>query len=212
MAPKDKYTDPQLRNEVKQEIHGSDKGGKPGQWSARKAQMMASEYKRRGGSYNTSKEEGQNQSQKHLEQWTNEEWQTKEGSGTARQDDGTRKRYLPKEAWKQMSDEEKADTDKKKTEESMKGKQFVENTPKAKEARKKASRDTAESQSDGARDDVEDDKQKEHDGHRPQTRNQTRSSRRDQDDTKGAVREQSEAGQTDDQGNGFAGTKRSAKQ
>jgi hypothetical protein len=36
MAPKDKYTDPNLRDEIKEEIHNSDKGGKPGQWSARK--------------------------------------------------------------------------------------------------------------------------------------------------------------------------------
>jgi hypothetical protein len=36
MAPKDKYSDPKLRDEVKEEIHQGDKGGKPGQWSARK--------------------------------------------------------------------------------------------------------------------------------------------------------------------------------
>lgn len=36
MAPKDKYTDPKLRDEIKEEIHNGDKGGKPGQWSARK--------------------------------------------------------------------------------------------------------------------------------------------------------------------------------
>lgn len=36
MPPKEKYTDPKLRDEVKEEIHQSDKGGKPGQWSARK--------------------------------------------------------------------------------------------------------------------------------------------------------------------------------
>lgn len=36
MPSKDKYTDPELRDEVKEEIHQSDKGGAPGQWSARK--------------------------------------------------------------------------------------------------------------------------------------------------------------------------------
>jgi hypothetical protein len=38
MAPRDKYkySDPKLRDEVKEEIHQGDKGGKPGQWSARK--------------------------------------------------------------------------------------------------------------------------------------------------------------------------------
>lgn len=36
MPPKEKYTDPELRDEIKKEVHNSDKGGKPGQWSARK--------------------------------------------------------------------------------------------------------------------------------------------------------------------------------
>ena len=36
MPPKQKYSDPKLREEVKEEIKQSDKGGAPGQWSARK--------------------------------------------------------------------------------------------------------------------------------------------------------------------------------
>ncbi|CAG8930035.1 unnamed protein product [Penicillium salamii] len=139
MPPKEKYTDPELRDEVKEEIHNSDKGGKPGQWSARKAQMMASEYKKRGGDYNTTKEEGQSESQKHLDDWTKEEWQTKDGEGTARQDDDSRKRYLPKKAWEELSEGEKEETDEKKVEESKEGKQFVGNTGEAKEARRRAS-------------------------------------------------------------------------
>ncbi|CAG8084493.1 unnamed protein product [Penicillium salamii] len=139
MPPKEKYTDPELRDEVKEEIHNGDKGGKPGQWSARKAQMMASEYKKRGGEYNTTKEEGQSESQKHLDDWTKEEWQTKEGEGTARQDDDSRKRYLPKKAWEELSEGEKEGTDEKKVEESKEGKQFVGNTGEAKEARRRAS-------------------------------------------------------------------------
>ena len=58
MPARDKYTDPELRDQVKQEVQDSDKGGQPGQWSARKAQFMAQEYKKRGGSYNTDKESG----------------------------------------------------------------------------------------------------------------------------------------------------------
>ncbi|KAJ5799085.1 uncharacterized protein N7518_001153 [Penicillium psychrosexuale] len=141
MPPKEKYTDPELRDEIKKEVHNSDKGGKPGQWSARKAQMIASEYKKRGGGYNTTKEEGQTESQKHLDNWTKEEWQTKEGSGTARQDDDSRKRYLPKKAWENLNEKEKDETDEKKVEESQGGKQFVSNTAKAKEARRRASSD-----------------------------------------------------------------------
>ena len=36
MPRKDKYSDPKLRDEIKDELMQSDKGGKPGQWSARK--------------------------------------------------------------------------------------------------------------------------------------------------------------------------------
>ena len=104
------------------------------------AQMMASEYKKRGGGYNTSKED-KDEPQKHLDEWTKEEWQTKEGSGTARQDDDSRKRYLPKKAWEGMNEEEKDETEDKKVEGSKEGKQFVGNTGTAKEARKRVTFD-----------------------------------------------------------------------
>lgn len=138
--------------------------------------MMAAEYKKRGGSYNTSKED-QSESQKHLDQWTKEDWQTKEGSGTAKKDDGSCKRYLPKEAWEQMSDDEKEKTDDKKVKESEKGKQFVSNTTEAKSARKKASRDSADSP-DG-------DSKANGEGKQHQTRGQTRRSGRLQDKADG---------------------------
>ena len=102
------------------------------------AQFMASEYKKRGGKYTTDKESGQDDSQKNLSKWTDEEWQTKEGSGHAKKGDGTQKRYLPKKAWEQMSEGEKEETDQKKQGESAEGRQFVGNTEKAKRARKKA--------------------------------------------------------------------------
>ncbi|KAI7213026.1 hypothetical protein KC333_g6804 [Hortaea werneckii] len=143
MPPKEKYTDPKLRDQVKEEIQESDKGGQPGQWSARKAQMMAQEYKKRGGDYNTDKSQ-QDESQKNLSKWSEEEWQTKEGSGHAKQEDGTEKRYLPKKAWEQMDDQEKEETDEKKQEESKEGKQFVGNTSKAKEARQEANEEESE--------------------------------------------------------------------
>ncbi|KAK8213371.1 hypothetical protein M8818_002670 [Zalaria obscura] len=143
MPPKDKYSDPKLRDEVKKEIHNGDKGGAPGQWSARKAQMMASEYKKRGGGYNTDKKD-QDESQKHLSKWGEEEWQTKEGSANAKQADGTQKRYLPKKAWENMTEEEKQATDDKKQEGGKEGKQHVGNTKKAKESREKANKEEDE--------------------------------------------------------------------
>ncbi|KAL4813495.1 hypothetical protein BDW67DRAFT_187601 [Aspergillus spinulosporus] len=134
------YTDPELREQVKNEVQQGDKGGKPGQWSARKAQMTASEYKARGGDYTTSKDEKKPE-QKHLDKWTNEEWQTKEGSGTAKQDDGTRKRYLPKKAWEELDEGEKKATEEKKMEGLKAGKQFVANTGEAKRKRGEVSRE-----------------------------------------------------------------------
>ena len=45
------YTKPSMRKRIFERIKAGGKGGKPGQWSARKAQMLASEYKRKGGGY-----------------------------------------------------------------------------------------------------------------------------------------------------------------
>ena len=43
------YTKPGMRREIFQRIKSGDKGGRSGQWSARKAQMLARQYKSRGG-------------------------------------------------------------------------------------------------------------------------------------------------------------------
>jgi len=45
------YTKPSLRKRLFNEIKAGGKGGKPGQWSARKAQMLAKRYKEAGGGY-----------------------------------------------------------------------------------------------------------------------------------------------------------------
>ena len=42
-------TDPALWEEVKEEVTAGSKGGRAGQWSARKAQLAVAEYKKRGG-------------------------------------------------------------------------------------------------------------------------------------------------------------------
>ena len=132
-TPEEKYTDPQLRARLKEEIQAGDRGGQPGQWSARKAQLLAHEYEAQGGGYKGEKTEAQ----KHLSEWTEEEWTTKDGKPAARGEETAR--YLPKKAWDEMTDAEKAATDKKKRAGSKAGKQNVANTPKAKAARKKAS-------------------------------------------------------------------------
>lgn len=45
------YTKPAMRKRMFNEIKAAGKGGKPGQWSARKAQMLAKRYKAAGGGY-----------------------------------------------------------------------------------------------------------------------------------------------------------------
>ena len=45
------YTKPTMRKRLFEKIKAGTKGGKAGQWSARKAQMLAKEYKAKGGGY-----------------------------------------------------------------------------------------------------------------------------------------------------------------
>ncbi len=45
------YTKPAMRKRLFNKIKAGSKGGRPGQWSARKAQMLASAYKKAGGEY-----------------------------------------------------------------------------------------------------------------------------------------------------------------
>ena len=68
------YTKPGLRESIKDRIMAGSKGGKPGQWSARKAQLLAQEYKKKGGGYKGEKTEGQ----KSLKRWGKQKWMTKQ--------------------------------------------------------------------------------------------------------------------------------------
>jgi ABC-type transport system substrate-binding protein len=45
------YTKPGMRKSLFEKIKAGGKGGNPGQWSARKAQMLAQQYKKAGGGY-----------------------------------------------------------------------------------------------------------------------------------------------------------------
>jgi hypothetical protein len=45
------YTKPGMRKSLFNAIKAGGKGGAPGQWSARKAQMLAMQYKKKGGGY-----------------------------------------------------------------------------------------------------------------------------------------------------------------
>jgi hypothetical protein len=45
------YTKPEMRKRLFSKIKAGTKGGDPGEWSARKAQLLASQYKKAGGGY-----------------------------------------------------------------------------------------------------------------------------------------------------------------
>ena len=45
------YTKPGMRKRMFERIKAGNKGGRPGQWCARKAQMLAKRYKAKGGGY-----------------------------------------------------------------------------------------------------------------------------------------------------------------
>jgi len=45
------YAKPSMRKRLFEQIKSGTKGGDPGEWSARKAQMLAKKYKEKGGGY-----------------------------------------------------------------------------------------------------------------------------------------------------------------
>jgi hypothetical protein len=45
------YTKPAMRVSLFKKIKAGSKGGNPGEWSARKAQLLATQYKKAGGGY-----------------------------------------------------------------------------------------------------------------------------------------------------------------
>lgn len=115
------YTKPQLRESIKKRVLAGTKGGKAGQWSARKAQLVAQAYKKAGGGYTG----GKSSKQKSLSKWTKEDWGTKSGKPSTQGKKATGERYLPKKARQALSSAEYAATTRAKREGMRKGKQFV---------------------------------------------------------------------------------------
>jgi hypothetical protein len=107
-------SDPDLWEKVKAEVTAGAKGGKKGEWSARKAQMAVAEYKKRGGGY-----KGERDPHNSLHEWSEEEWGTKSGKKSG----DTGERYLPKKAREALSDDEYKRTTAKKRADSRKGHQ-----------------------------------------------------------------------------------------
>jgi len=107
-------------------VKAGGKGGNPGQWSARKAQLATLRYKKSGGGYSGPK----TKAQKSLTKWTGEKWRTSDNKPAKRK--GGTTRYLADAAWSRLSASEKAATNRAKMQGSKAGKQFVANTRAAK--------------------------------------------------------------------------------
>lgn len=114
------YTDSALRERIKKRIMAGEKGGKAGQWSARKAQLLAQEYEKAGGGYTGSK----TAAQKSLSKWTKEDWGTRSGKPSTQGSKATGERYLPKAAREALSPQEYGASTRAKREATKAGKQF----------------------------------------------------------------------------------------
>lgn len=96
-------------------VKAGTKGGDPGEWSGRKAQIAVRKYKESGGTYTGPKSESNS-----LVKWTKQDWKTSDGSESK-----GKKRYLPAKAWDNLSSGEKAATNRAKAKGNASGKQFV---------------------------------------------------------------------------------------
>jgi hypothetical protein len=96
-------------------VKAGTKGGRAGQWSARKAQIATARYKKSGGGY-----KGAKKASNSLSKWSKQKWRTSDGSKSE-----GKKRYLPDAAWKALSPAEKRATNRAKAAGNRKGKQFV---------------------------------------------------------------------------------------
>lgn len=109
-----KKKDPAKWKRIVASVKAGSKGGDPGEWSARKAQLAVQRYKKSGGGYVGPKKETS------LSKWTKQEWTTSDGKPSE-----GKKRYLPKAAWGALSAAEKAATNRAKAKGNKSGEQFV---------------------------------------------------------------------------------------
>jgi len=119
------YTKPELRNNLKKRIMNGSAGGNAGEWSARKAQLLALAYRKAGGGYRGKP----SKSQRSLSKWTKERWTTIDGKPAYRK--GKMSRYLPAKAWARLTAAQRKATIAKKLAGSKRGEQFVPNTSRA---------------------------------------------------------------------------------
>lgn len=120
------YTRPELRERLKRKIMASGKGGRPGQWSARKAQLLTQEYRESGGGYKG----GRTEAQKSLTKWTKQEWRTPSGKPSVQGAEATGEVYAPRRAIEKLRSTQKgrdalSRASRKKREATKSGEQYV---------------------------------------------------------------------------------------
>ncbi len=119
-------TKPKLWKRIVSSVKSGNKGGRKGQWSARKSQLAVQRYKKAGGGYR-----GKKSSKNSLSKWSKQKWGyiTKSDAKKPR---AKRGRYLPESVRKKLTPSQKAYENRKKRKATAKGKQ------KAKYSRKTA--------------------------------------------------------------------------
>jgi hypothetical protein len=110
-----KKKNPKLWESIVASVKRGDKGGKKGEWSARKAQLAVKMYKDKGGEYIGAKSKSNS-----LVKWTKQDWTTKSGKPSLE----TGERYLPKKAIKSLTPKEYKATSTEKKKSLKKGEQF----------------------------------------------------------------------------------------
>ena len=111
--------DPAKWKRIVASVKAGSKGGRPGQWSARKAQLATLKYKSSGGGYR-----GKKSSSNSLGKWTKQDWGTKSGKNSTQGRQATGERYLPKKDRDKLTKKEYAATSRKKRQDTKKGKQY----------------------------------------------------------------------------------------
>lgn len=90
-------SDPELWAKIVKQVKKSNKGAKPNQWSARKAQYAVKLYMQKGGTYLSSK------NKTALHKWTKQNWRTRSGKPSILGPLATGERYLPSKVIKKLS-------------------------------------------------------------------------------------------------------------
>jgi len=112
-----KKTNEKMWKRIVASVKSGSAGGRPGQWSARKAQIATKRYKKAGGGY-----KGAKSSSNSLSKWSKQKWDYV-SKGDKKKPRKKRGRYLPESVRKSLSPSQKAATNRKKRAASKVGKQ-----------------------------------------------------------------------------------------